>query len=132
MNFIYLLATVFWAIETVLAKKVLPNVNPDILVEARMGIGAIVLLLLSLLIKPHALVGSITLNPDKWMWIIITTGLLMVYVSVWYRGLKYAPATSVTAVLVGSTLVTNILSAIFVTHTLNLILIIQSLLIAIW
>jgi drug/metabolite transporter (DMT)-like permease len=129
-EFYILAATVLWAIETVLAKKVLPNVDPDLLIEARMGIGAIILLFLSLLLKPQALIGVLTLTPDKWMWVAVTTGLLITYVTFWYRGLKHAPATSATSVLVGSTLVTNILSAIFVTHTLNTLIVIQSLLIA--
>lgn len=125
-----LLATVFWAVETVLAKKVLPKVDPDILVEARMGIGAIILLILSLYFKPQALISVALMGADKWVWVILTTGLLMAYVTFWYRGLKYAPATTATAVLVLSTLVTNILSAIFVTHAFNLLLTVQSFLIA--
>jgi drug/metabolite transporter (DMT)-like permease len=125
-----LAATFFWAVETVLAKKILPKVDPSILVEARMGIGAIILLALSVIFKPQALTSIAILSFDKWAWIILTVGLLVSYVSLWYRGLKYAPATLVTAVLVGSTLVTNILSALFVTHNLNSLILIQSLLIA--
>jgi len=125
-----LAATLFWAVETILAKKVLPKVHPDLLVEARMGIGALVLLALSVALKPQALLGVTSLSLDNWLWIVLTMGLLTGYVATWYRGLKYAPATAVTAVLVGSTLVTNILSAVFVTHTLNTALLIQSVIIA--
>jgi drug/metabolite transporter (DMT)-like permease len=100
-----LLATCLWAAETVLAKKVLPSVDPDILTFARMGFGALILVL-------------------------FTAGLLLMYVTFWYRALKYAPATTVTAVLVASTLVTNVLTAIFVTHTLDIGVMVQSVLIA--
>lgn len=124
-------ATFFWAAETILAKKVLPKINPDLVIEARMGIGALILIVLSIILKPQALMGVATLTFNKWAWVVITTGFLFAYVGLWYRGLKFAPATSVTAVLVGSTLVTNILSAIFVTHTLNTLIVLQSLLIAI-
>lgn len=124
-----LAATVFWAIETILAKKVLPNIHPDLLVEARMGIGAVVLLAFSAVLKPQALLGIATLSLDNWLWLLFTMGLLTGYVATWYRGLKYSPATVVTAVLVGSTLVTNILSAVFVTHMLNSVLLVQSALI---
>lgn len=48
---------------------------------------------------------------------IITIATLLGYVMSWYRALKYAPATTVTSILVASTLVTNVLSAIFITHT---------------
>lgn len=124
-----LLATIFWAIETIISKKILPKVDPDIVVEARMGIGAVVLLGLSVITKPQELMAVSTLSFDKWIWVIATTLLLLAYVSTWYRGLKFAPATTATAVLVGATLITNILSAIFITHTFNSLLTIQSILI---
>jgi drug/metabolite transporter (DMT)-like permease len=129
-EFYVLAATLFWAVETILAKKVLPRVHPDILVEARMGIGAIVLLLLSIVTKPQSLLAIANLSLDNWLWVVLTTGLLVGYVVAWYRGLKYAPATVVTGVMVGSILVTNVLSAIFVTHTLNMPLVAQSIFIA--
>lgn len=125
-EFYVLAATLFWAVETILAKKVLPKVDPSILTEARMGIGAIILLALSMALKPQALASVITLSFDKWVWVVITSVLLVAYVNFWYRGLKFAPATSVTAILVGSTLVTNLLSATFITHTLNTFILIQS------
>lgn len=129
---IYVLAaTIFWAIEIILAKKILPKVDPDILIGARMGIGAIILIVLSLWLKPQALMGILTIDATKWMWVILTTGLLLLYVSSWYRALKFAPATVGSAILVASTLVTNLLSAIFITHTFNQLLIIQSLLISV-
>lgn len=125
-----LLATVFWAFESVLVRKVLPKIPADIVAFARMGIGAIVLLMFSVFLKPQALTGVFRLNLDGWLWIALTAGLLTAYVTTWYRGIKYAPVTLVTAVLVGSTLVTNILSAVFVTHSLNTVMLIQSVIIA--
>jgi glucose uptake protein GlcU len=41
---------------------------------------------------------------------------LLGYIMTWFRALKYASAITVTSVLVASTLITNVLSAIFVTH----------------
>lgn len=124
-----LLATILWAIETIISKKVLPNIDPDIVVQARMGIGAIILLVISFLTKPQELLAVSSLSPDKWMWVAITTIFLFAYVRTFYRGLKHAPATTVSAILVGSTLITNVLSAIFITHTFNLLLSVQSALI---
>jgi drug/metabolite transporter (DMT)-like permease len=125
-----LAATIFWAVETIISKKVLPKVDADILVEARMGIGAMILLIMSAVLQPKALMGVLNLNATNWFWIILTMASLLAYLAVWYRGLKLAPATSATAVLVASTLVTNLLSAIFVTHSLNSLLVVQSVLIA--
>ncbi|MDP2932757.1 MAG: hypothetical protein Q8N81_01340, partial [bacterium] len=52
-------------------------------------------------------------------WIIIPCLLLVAYVLTWYAALKLAPAIYVAALLVPATLITNVLSAIFITHSVN-------------
>jgi drug/metabolite transporter (DMT)-like permease len=126
-----LLATLLWAIETVLAKKIIPNIDPDILTAARMGIGAIVLLLMSVIMQPIALSGIPSFSYTQWFWLALTATTLFIYVSTWYRALKFASAIMVTSILVGVTFVTNLLSAIFITHTFSSLLIIQSILITV-
>ena len=37
-----LAATIFWAVENIIAKKVLEGVDPDIVVGARMGLGSLI------------------------------------------------------------------------------------------
>jgi uncharacterized membrane protein len=59
-------------------------------------------------------------------WMVTTVVLLLGYVTVWYRALKFAPVTIVASILVSATLITNILSAIFVTHVWNIQLGIQA------
>jgi drug/metabolite transporter (DMT)-like permease len=124
-----LLATLFWAVEIVLAKKILPTVDPDILTAARMGFGSLLLLSTSLVLQPTALNSIFSLSANQWGWLVLTMVLLLAYVTTWYRALKFAPATVVTSVLVAATIVTNFLSAIFITHSINLLLIFQSALI---
>lgn len=128
-EFLVLIATILWAFEIILAKKILPKVDPDILTAARMGIGAIVLLIISAVLQPSAFSKSLDLNPTQLFWILLTTFTLFGYVTIWYRALKFVPAISVTSILVASTLVTNLLSAVFVTHTFNSLLVFQSLVI---
>lgn len=127
-EFLVLIATIFWAIENVLAKQILPTVDPDIVTSARMGFGSIILLGATTITAPAALVKSLFLTPTQWLFMIITMATLLGYVMTWYRALKYAPATTVTSVLVASTLVTNILSAIFVTHQWTILMGIQTVL----
>lgn len=124
-EFLVLIATILWAIENILAKKILPKVDPDLVTAARMGFGALILTTFSIFTYPHALENIIRLNFVQWGWITITAITLFGYVISWYRALKFAPATIVTAILVGSTLITNILSAIFITHVLTPNFIIQ-------
>ncbi len=121
-----LAATMLWAVENILAKKILPTVDPDIVVAARMGIGSLILLGASAVLAPKALFQSFFMTKEQWFWMGITVVLLLGYVMTWYRALKLAPATVVAAVLVSATLITNILSAIFVTHAWTLDMGVQS------
>ncbi len=111
-----LASTLFWAAEIILAKKVLKTVDPDIVTAARMGFGSLILMAAVALTVPGGIGRSLALSFSQWMWMMVTTAALLAYVMSWYRALRLAPATTVTAVLVASTLVTNVLSAIFVTH----------------
>lgn len=123
-----LVATIFWAIENILAKKILPTVDPDIVTAFRMGFGSIILLVAAGITAPSALIKSLSLTSTQWFFMIITMATLLGYVMSWYRALKYAPATTVTSILVASTLVTNVLSAIFVTHAWTMLMGIQAIL----
>lgn len=125
-----LIATMFWAVENVLAKKVLPTVDPDIVAAFRMGIGSIILVATTVATVPNLLTKSLALSGTQMFWVALTVAALLGYVMTWYRALKLAPAISVTAVMVSSTLVTNALSAIFITHAWNGVMAIQALLIA--
>lgn len=127
-EFLILIATIFWAIENILAKKILPTVDPDIVTAARMGFGSLILLVASALTAPSALFSSLSLTSMQWFFMALTIATLLGYVMTWYRALKYAPATTVTSILVASTLVTNILSAIFITHMWDYLMGIQAVL----
>lgn len=109
-------ATWFWAVENIIAKKTLKTVDPDIVAGARMGLGSIVLFIFAL-IKYPGFVDKINLDVTQLFWLIFTCITLLGYVMSWYRALKYEKAITVTAVLVGATIVTNLLSAIFITKT---------------
>jgi drug/metabolite transporter (DMT)-like permease len=124
-----LFAAIFWAIETILAKKILPRVDPDIVMVFRMGFGSVILLSTAVVAVPNALNKSLFLTPMQWFFMITTVALLLSYIMTWYRALKYAPAIMVTSILISSTLVTNILSAIFITHVWTEIMGIQAALI---
>ncbi len=124
-------ATMLWAVENVIAKKALKNIDADIVSAARMGLGAIVLLGATLLTAPSSLTSILSFDTTQWFWLGITSMLLVGYVMIWYRALALAPATTVTAILVFSTVITNVLSAIFVTHTWTEVMGIQVLLISV-
>ena len=117
-----LLATILWAGETILVKKLLPRVDPDIVLAFRMGLGSLILLSASFFAYPASVLQITTLTSVQLFWLLLTAIILFAYVATWYRALKYAPAILVSAILVSSTLITNLLSAIFITHSLPSVL----------
>lgn len=121
-----LIATIFWAIENIIAKKILSTVDSDIVAGARMGFGSIILLFAATISVPSGLSKITTLNSTQLFWMVLTLITLLAYVMSWYRALKFAPAITVTSVLVAGTLITNILSAIFITHTWSTLMAIQT------
>jgi drug/metabolite transporter (DMT)-like permease len=112
-----LLSTFFWAIEYVLARKALKTVDPDIVTGFRMIVGSLFLIGATFL-SPATSTSTGSFTQQGFFWLILSIALLFGYVSTWYRALKYANAVTVSAVLVSSTLITNILTAIFITKSL--------------
>ena len=102
-------ATVLWAIETVIAKRLLRGVAPSTLALVRMGGGAVVLVgYLAATGQFHALVG---LDAAELRWALVTGCLLGGYVATWMTALSRARAVDVTSVLVASAAVTLFLDA---------------------
>ena len=61
------------------------------------------------------------LTNKQWLMLLGVAILLTGYVMSWYRALKLAPVTLVTSVLVGATVITSMLNAIFVSKTFGLV-----------
>lgn len=102
-------ATVLWAVETVVAKRLLRALAPTTVATARMGVGAAVLVAyVALTGHLGALVG---LDAHQLGWVLGTGLILAVYVSTWMVALARARAVDVTSVLVGAVLVTAVLGA---------------------
>lgn len=105
-----LIATLLWAVEAVLARRLLQRVSSSVGATARMAGGAVIIL------------TYLTLkgDGDAWLhlsaaqagWLALTALFLLAYVSTWYAALKRVPATSVTAVLTLGAPVTAALSAL--------------------
>jgi len=107
-------ATVLWAVENILAKKTLASVSPMIVAWARMTFGLVILL--AIIAYQGKLSIITTLTPAQ-LQIGLVSGLLLTgYVLSWYKALSLAPATVVSAVLVSATIVTNVLTVVFIDH----------------
>jgi drug/metabolite transporter (DMT)-like permease len=100
-------ATAFWAVEVVIAKRVLVAVPPAAAAASRMAIGFIILV--AFLGATGGLAGAGHLQPYQWGWVLLTGLLLTAYVATWYAALRRAPASAVAAVLTLGAPITAIL-----------------------
>lgn len=119
-------STVLWAIEVVVAKRLLREIAPAALALVRMGVGA--LALFSYLAVTGSFSSLLALDAHQMLWVLLTGLLLSVYVGTWMTALARARALDVTSVLVASALLTWILqlgagTVTPVTSSLGLVLI---------
>ena len=104
-------ATLLWAVETVLVKRLTWGWSSRSLASARMGVGSVVLV--GWLTVTGRAGQLLRLDHSGWSWVILTGLVLAAYVSVWFAALAAAPAVDVTAVLVFGAAVTALLSSGF-------------------
>ena len=105
-----LAATVMWAVETILVKRLLASIPSQVMAALRMGVGLIVLGgYLAVSGKLAILTG---LAQDQWAWVLLTGLILAAYVGTWFAALQRAPASLVTSVLVLGAVVTGMISTV--------------------
>ena len=104
------IATLIWAVEVILAKRVLGRVRSPIVGVARLGIGLVVLF--GYVIATGRITGIGALDASGWWWVVVTGALLAGYVGTWMAALRRAPASEVTSVLVLGAVITAALTSI--------------------
>lgn len=118
-------ATLLWAVENIVAKIALKDLSSTIVAAARMVLGSAVLVAFVVLRGGGSAVAH--LNATQWNWTLLSSVLLVGYVLTWYAALKRAPATYVAVLLVPATMLTNVLTAVFITHTFPTVQLMQAL-----
>lgn len=103
-------ATLLWAVEVVLARRLLAQVDSLVLGVGRLGIGLIVLFGYVTVSGKLPLIAG--LGAAQWTWVVVTGLFLAGYVATWYAALSRAPATVVTSVLVLGAPITVLLNAL--------------------
>jgi drug/metabolite transporter (DMT)-like permease len=109
-EWLILAATLMWAAETVIVKRLLAEIPPLAMATLRMSVGLVVLV--GYVIVSGRLTQVAALTSAQWTWIAITGGVLAVYVATWFAALERAPASVVTSVLVVGAVITGVLSAV--------------------
>jgi len=110
-----LIATVFWAIESIIAKIILKNIDSIVVAWGRMFFGSIILL--GFLLFTGNASGLFEFSASNFGWLFLASILLTGYVITWYSALKRLPVTVVSSFLVLASPITTMLNSIFVTHT---------------
>jgi len=106
-----LLATVLWAAENVLAKKLLEKTNGRIVAFGRMFFGSAIMI--GFLGFTNQLNGALELSFAQIQWVLLTSALLFLFVITYYSGLKYIPVHKATSILLLAQPITGILSFVF-------------------
>ena len=111
-----LVATLFWAVESVIAKISLKNIDSMVLGWGRMFFGAVILV--GFLVVTGNTAGLLTLSLSQIGWLVLVSAFLTGYVTTWYSALKRLPVTVTASFLVLASPITTFLNAAFVTHQL--------------
>jgi len=102
-------ATLLWAVEVILVKRLLGGISPAVVGAARLGFG--VLFLGGFLLVTGRLGGVTGVTGEGWTWVLLTGVILAAYVGTWLAALRRAPASAVTAILVIAAPITALLTA---------------------
>ena len=103
-----LIAVLFWSTETIISKSALKELPSNVVAFGRMFFG--VLFILIFLITTGNMGQILKLTVPQLGWILITSVFLVLYVTTWYAGLKYTPASVAASILVLGSAITTILS----------------------
>jgi len=99
-----LAATILWASEVIIAKRLLGAVTPRRVAIWRMGLGSAILVVFIVITGQIGQLAA--LGGREWLIVLGTSVVLAAYVASWYTALARAQAVDVTAVLVLGALVT--------------------------
>jgi len=105
-----LAATLFWAAETILVKRLLGSVGSISMATLRMTVGLVILF--AYLAVTNRISTILELGPVELGWVLVTGVILAGYVGTWFAALQRAPASLVTSVLVVGAVITGTLTAV--------------------
>ena len=103
-----LAATLCWAIELVVVKRLLAELPPGTIAAVRVGGGSV--LLVGWMAASGTLGELVGLSASQWLWVATTSTILATFVTVWFQALARARVIDVTSVLVLGAVVTGLLS----------------------
>jgi drug/metabolite transporter (DMT)-like permease len=112
-------ATVLWAVEYALSRKLMADVHPQAVMASRMFFGSIVLL--AFLAATGSLGALFTASAEAMGWLAITSLLLCGFLFTWYNALKNLPLMKAAAIFTLGGIVTAALNAVFLAKAITLV-----------
>jgi drug/metabolite transporter (DMT)-like permease len=109
-----LTATILWSLENILSKTVIAKTGSLIICWSRMFFGLILLFVFSLMTNQTSAI--FTLNINQLTVLFVSGVMLAFFVMSFYKSLEYLPVSLSTAILVLSTVITNMLTTVFITR----------------
>ena len=100
-----------WGAENTYAKHVLKDISGTIVAFGRMFFGSVFILVFLILTGKIVLLTS--LSPQNYIWIILSSGLLLMYVLSFYNCLSTIKVTTATSVLTLGAPLTTLLNFVF-------------------
>ena len=104
-------ATLMWAGEFIISKRVLKRISPNVVAWSRMTFGSVFLLVF--LIASGRMDVLLAQGWGQWQWALLTGGILLGFVLTWYHALARVPATMATSILVLASPITTLLNGMF-------------------
>lgn len=105
-----LAATLCWAVELVVVKRLLADLPASTIAACRLGGGSALLLLWA--IASGAMTELAGLTAAQWSWLAVTAPILATFVTLWFAALARARVIDVTATLVLGAVVTGLIAAV--------------------
>ncbi|MFH0737601.1 MAG: DMT family transporter [Candidatus Micrarchaeota archaeon] len=100
-------ATILWAVEYTISRKMLSDIEPNVVMVSRMIFGSLVLL--GFLAMDGSLGLLTQINPEMLSWLVLTSALLFGFLTSWYNTLRYLPVLKATSILALGGIVTSAL-----------------------
>jgi drug/metabolite transporter (DMT)-like permease len=131
-----LIATLFWAAENTFAKYVLKELSGTIVAFGRMFFGSLIILLFLIFNGKFSIVFNMSIV--QYLWILVTSVFLLLYVLTYYNGLKHIKVTTAACVLTLGLPITTILNFIYkgtiisLNQSIGILLIIAGIVSVVW
>jgi len=104
-------STLLWAAENVYSKHMLKKLSGNIVAFGRMFFGSAFIFIFLAFTSKASLIVSMT--SQQYLWILLTSALLLAYVMTFYNGLKTVKVSTATSILAMGAPITFILGAAF-------------------